>query len=164
MTSSEDDMFTCHYRLQQNNNGPGTGTLERLLRKMEGWGAIDFRCIHQYHEGEANRQKALYSEALKYSQDWVLIIDGQVTSVQANKAFKDTFNLPQDDSPISPLELNFHRDKLQYYQSIFKSLDVGDHWRGEDELFTLSGEKYDVLINITVSSNPTSNEIYYLVF
>lgn len=161
-----DDMFNCQYRLRDSQgNWHWFRDVGKVVeRDPSGKPILISGAYTNITESEADKEKALlYGEALRHSQDWVLIIDANMRAIRANKAFATLFNLPQDGSPFSPLQLNFQSNKIDHYRNILKSLNVQSHWRGEDTLFTLTGEKYNVLINITVSRNPTSKALYYLV-
>lgn len=165
-SDNADDVFNCHYRLRDSD---GDWSWFRDLGKVvkrdnANRPLLISGAYTNITEAEANKEKAfLYGEALQYSQDWVLILNSQMSSVTANQAFCNVFNVPDGGRPFSPLQLNFHSEKLDYYKTLLDSLDVGAHWRGEDVLFTLTGEKYYVLLNITVSRNATTKQLYYLI-
>jgi len=164
-TADIDDNFSCSYR----------------LRTSEGdwfWYKDVGKIVSKDKQGKPNRitgsytnitqsrveseRAQYYGEAFQQAQDWVLIIRDNFTRVMVNNSLKNAFGWDEEEFSFDAKIFGLDAKRMLFYKSLFKSLNNGDHWRGEELIETKSGEEHHVLINVNVSMNKTTNSLHYV--
>jgi diguanylate cyclase (GGDEF)-like protein/PAS domain S-box-containing protein len=105
-----------------------------------------------------------YGEAFRQTKDWVIIINQDFTKVTSNAAIREVFGWEQEEFPFHQSLLGFDKAKIKFYTSIVLNLKVGQHWRGEELITSAKGQKFNVIVNISVGKNSNGNLHYTFVF
>lgn len=116
-------------------------------------------------QSKADEEKALfYGEAFRQTKDWVLIIDQDFTSVISNEAIRLVFDWTQEEFPFTPDLFALSLERKCFYRKVMMQLKVHEHWRGEEDIVAADGNRYHVLVNISVGVSPSGGYHYICVF
>jgi diguanylate cyclase (GGDEF)-like protein len=114
-------------------------------------------------ESLANAERAqFYGEAFKETKDWVLIISDNFTRVIANHAMQDIFSWPDEELPFNKDLFDLSEARFEFYADIFRSLEVGGHWRGEDLITTKDHQEYHVIVTIHAQKTDNANSLHFV--
>jgi diguanylate cyclase (GGDEF)-like protein/PAS domain S-box-containing protein len=103
-----------------------------------------------------------YGEAFKKTKDWVLIISDNFSRVTANESLREVFSWHDEEFAFDANLFGLTADRFSFYQKLFKHLNAGDNWRGEELIKTNSGEEYHVIITVSASLNESTNSAYFV--
>ena len=105
-------------------------------------------------ESKANLERAqYYGAAFEQTKDWVLIVDVDFSKVRANRSMAEVFDWEQEELNFSQNLLGFDEQRIRYYKRLVPKIIEEGFWRGEEILHTPAGEKYHVIVNISVSQS-----------
>lgn len=114
-------------------------------------------------ESKANRENAqYYGAAFEHTKDWVLIIDEHFVKVRANHSMAQVFGWPNEEMSFSFKKLGLSKSRLAFYKNLIPKIRRKGHWRGEEVVVTAKGEKYHVIINISISKTEHMDKAHYI--
>ena len=165
LKADKESSFECSYRLR---SASGNWVWYKDLGKIV---AFDFdriptRVTGSYTnitESRANLERAqYYGAAFEHTKDWVLIIDENFVKVRANRSMAQIFDWRSEELLFSPELLGLNEKRIAFYQRLIPKIKVKGHWRGEEIVKTPKGEKYHVIINISVSKAEHMDQAHFI--
>ncbi len=161
----KDNSFECSYRLRSAN---GEWLWYKDLGKIVAFDrdGIPSRVTGSYTnitESRANMERAkYYGAAFEHTKDWVLIIDEKFVKARANRSIAQVFGWQSEELTLTSDLLGLSKKKLAFYQRLIPKIRVKGHWRGEEVVTTPNGDKYHVLINISVSKTEQMGQAHFI--
>ena len=114
-------------------------------------------------ESKANEERAqYYGDAFKQTKDWVLIVNEKISRVTANRSMREVFGWANEVFDFSQTFLGVSADRQSFYKNLLSSLDVGQHWSGEELITAENKEKYHVVVNISAARNSVTKDKHYI--
>jgi diguanylate cyclase (GGDEF)-like protein/PAS domain S-box-containing protein len=102
-----------------------------------------------------------YGDAFEQTLDWVLIINQTLSLVTANSSIRQIYGWNEEVFDLEFNILGIKEKRERFYKHLLLSLEIGQHWSGE-ELITTQNEEYHVMINISAAKNSVTNKKHYI--